>query len=79
MKHKLKEITVHEFRHSYATRMIHKGIPIDIVSRALGHSKVSTTLDIYVHNEKKTYSVFSSRLKFHTITHDFNLNLFKHL
>lgn len=52
-KANLKNITQHEFRHSYATRMIHKNKPIDCVSRSMGHSKVSTTLDVYVHHEKK--------------------------
>lgn len=48
-KARLTNITQHEFRHSYATRMIHKNIPIDYVSRSMGHSKVSTTLDVYLH------------------------------
>ena len=56
-KANLPSITQHEFRHSYATRKIHKKTPIDIVSRNLGHSQVSTTLDIYVHHEKNTYNV----------------------
>jgi len=51
-------ITQHEFRHSYATRKIHRKVPIDKVSRSLGHSKVSTTLDYYLHQEKNTCSVF---------------------
>ena len=58
-KAKLPSITQHEFRHSYATRKIHKKVPIDIVSRSMGHSKVSTTLDIYLHQEKNTLNVFS--------------------
>ena len=58
-KAKLPSITQHEFRHSYATRKIHKKVPIDFVSRSMGHSKVSTTLDIYLHQEKNTYNVFS--------------------
>lgn len=57
---KLPNITQHEFRHSYATRMIHKKVPIDKVSRSMGHSYVSTTLDVYLHQEKNTHSVFSS-------------------
>lgn len=48
----LPSITQREFRHSYATRRIHKNIPIDLVSRSMGHSRVSTTLDIYLHQEK---------------------------
>ena len=59
-KAKLPSITQHEFRHSYATRKIHNKVPIDIVSRSMGHSKVSTTLDIYLHQEKNTLNVFSS-------------------
>ena len=58
-KAKLPSITQHEFRHSYATRRIHKKVPVDIVSRSMGHSKVSTTLDIYLHQEKNTHNVFS--------------------
>lgn len=45
----LNLITQHEFRHSYATRMIHKKIPIDIVSKSMGHSNVSMTVDVYLH------------------------------
>ena len=60
IKAKLPCITQHEFRHSYATRKIHKNVPIDVVSRSMGHSKVSTTLDIYLHQEKNTMNVFFS-------------------
>lgn len=49
----LFEITQHEFRHSYATRMIHKKVPIDKVSKSMGHSTVSMTVDVYLHQEKK--------------------------
>lgn len=52
-KAKIKEITQHEFRHSYATRMIRKGVPVDFVSRSMGHSNVSMTLNVYTHNEKR--------------------------
>lgn len=59
---KLPSITQHEFRHSCATRKIHKGVPIDVVSRLLGHSQVSTTLDVYLHEEKNTHSVLFHRV-----------------
>lgn len=57
-KAKLPPITQHEFRHSYATRKIHKKEDIDKVSRSMGHSKVSTTVDVYLHQEKNTFKVF---------------------
>ena len=43
------EITQHEFRHSYASRMIRKRKSIIDVSKSMGHSRLSTTLDIYTH------------------------------
>lgn len=58
------EITTHEFRHSYATRMIKKGVSIDKVSKSLGHSSVSITLDVYVHNEKRELHSLSSKIDF---------------
>lgn len=57
---KLPYITQHEFRHSFATRMIKHRVPVTKVSSLLGHSNVSTTLDVYVHNEKKYLSILSS-------------------
>lgn len=45
----LKPIRVHDFRHSCASLLINKGASITLVSRYLGHSKVSITLDIYSH------------------------------
>lgn len=48
-KARLYEITQHEFRHSYATRMINKNVSISYVSKTMGHSRISTTLDIYTH------------------------------
>lgn len=54
IKKNIREITQHQFRHSYATYLIHKGVPIDYVSKTMGHSHNSTTLDIYLHQEKKS-------------------------
>lgn len=39
----------HWCRHSAATRMLRDGIPIEVVSRLLGHSSVTTTLSVYGH------------------------------
>lgn len=48
-KVKLKEIRLHDLRHSHASYLINKGYDIQIVSKRLGHSKISTTYDIYAH------------------------------
>ena len=62
-KSHIRPITQHEFRHSYATRKLHLGVSIDKISRSMGHSKVTTTLDVYVHgaNEKSAYKALSSK------------------
>lgn len=39
----------HAFRHTHASILLSAGVPIQDVSRRLGHSKVSTTLDVYSH------------------------------
>lgn len=44
---------IHELRHTWATMAIRKGVDIKLVSEVLGHSKISTTLDIYHHTSKK--------------------------
>lgn len=45
----VKQIRIHDFRHSHCTILISKGIPINIVSERLGHSNISMTLDNYTH------------------------------
>lgn len=45
----LPDIRFHDLRHTAATLMLLNGIPLIIVSRRLGHSKSSVTLDIYGH------------------------------
>jgi integrase len=45
----LPEIRFHDLRHTAATLMISNGIPVLIVSKILGHSKPSVTMNIYAH------------------------------
>ena len=39
----------HLFRHTFATRLLNAGYPVDRVKYLLGHASVQTTLDIYSH------------------------------
>lgn len=45
----LRQIRIHDLRHTYATLRIAKGDNIADVSKQLGHSSVKITLDIYYH------------------------------
>ena len=42
-------VTFHSLRHSHASQLIAAGLDIITVSRRLGHSKPSITLDVYGH------------------------------
>lgn len=76
-KANLRPITLHQFRHSHATLLLHNGIVINEISRRLGHSNVSTTLNVYTHTDliqEKRVSTTLNSLRFNlfdTITYNF--------
>lgn len=45
----VKAITLHGMRHTFATRMLERGVHPKIVSEMLGHANIQTTLDLYSH------------------------------
>jgi integrase len=63
----LRTIRIHDFRHSCASLLINQNMPITLVSKYLGHSKVSVTLDTYSHMYKSdlnTLTDYINKLKF---------------
>jgi len=48
-QHKLRKIRFHDLRHTHATMLLLKGIPIHVVSKRLGHSSIRITLEYYSH------------------------------
>lgn len=62
--------TLHDLRHTFATRALEAEIPIKVVQTWLGHSEISTTADIYsdvsrelsLSEAKKLDTVFSDEL-----------------
>ena len=50
---KLPEITLHGLRHTSATLLIADRVDLKTVSSRLGHSEISTTMDIYAHALRK--------------------------
>lgn len=49
---KLPQIRLHDLRHTSATLLLANNVDIETVSRRLGHSRASVTLDIYGHAMK---------------------------
>jgi integrase len=39
----------HTFRHTYATGLLRRGVPVEVVQRLLGHASIATTSDTYAH------------------------------
>ena len=46
---KLPAVSFHALRHTHASVLIKAGVDILTISRRLGHSKASITLDVYGH------------------------------
>lgn len=55
-------IKLHDLRHCTASLLIANGVDIATVSRMMGHSKISITLDCYTHALKKNDETISNKL-----------------
>jgi integrase/recombinase XerD len=47
--------TWHALRHSYATRLLRSGVPIEVVAELLGHASTQTTKSTYAHLDLADY------------------------
>jgi integrase len=63
----MPEIKFHGLRHSFATRCIESNCDYKTVSVLLGHSNISTTLNLYVHpnmeQKRKAIEIMCKSLK----------------
>ena len=46
-------IHVHDLRHSHASYLLSSGVPITAISKRLGHSSISITMNVYSHQMKR--------------------------
>lgn len=60
---KLPRIRLHDLRHTSATLLLANGTDIETVSKRLGHSRASITLDVYGHAMKKCDKTASDTLE----------------
>lgn len=51
----LKNIRIHDLRHSCASLLINQGVSISLVAKFLGHSNIATTLNTYTHLFKNEF------------------------
>lgn len=50
---KIKKITLHGLRHTYASIQLYKGVSVYSVSEHLGHADIATTMSVYTHIVKE--------------------------
>lgn len=48
-KANIRDMKFHSLRHTYATRLFEVGVPIKTVQVLMGHSDITTTMNIYTH------------------------------
>ena len=53
-----RKISAHSMRHSFATNVLKRGVQIEALSRYLGHSTVSITLNLYCHEQITEEDIF---------------------
>ena len=46
-------VTLHTLRHTFASTLVRRGVNIEVVSKLMGHSKISTTYNKYIHTLKE--------------------------
>ena len=46
---RVKDIRIHDFKHSCASLLIDSGANITLVAKYLGHTKIDETLNTYLH------------------------------
>lgn len=60
----VKRIALKGFRHTHASILLSRNVPISAISKRLGHSSISITLDVYSHalpeDEKRVLDVLNS-------------------
>ena len=64
---KLPSVRLHDLRHSFATLMLTKDVPLKVTSQILGHSSIGTTADVYtrvqIHTQTQATDVVSDVFK----------------
>lgn len=49
-KHNLPKFSAHTLRHTFVTNLIANGVPLPTVSKIVGHSNTTTTVNLYSHS-----------------------------
>lgn len=60
----LRKIKIHGFRHTHASLLFEANVPMEAVKDRLGHSSITTTMDVYTHvtqnKKQETANIFAN-------------------
>ena len=68
----VKQIRLHDLRHSHATWLINNGVNIVAVSKRLGHSDINETLKTYTHLLESTDQNMMDKINTYRVSHELN-------
>ena len=72
MKTNQKHVTCHGLRHTYCSILLSQGVPIQTVSKYMGHSDSSVTLKVYSHFMPESQDITMSVLNNFTNYEDYD-------
>ena len=61
----MRQIRVHDIRHSHASMLMNMGVPIKQISERLGHENIETTLETYAHLYEEKEKELRDKLEFY--------------
>ena len=62
-KNNMRHIRFHDLRHSCASLLLSKGIPMKAIQEWLGHSNFSTTANLYAHLDTNSKKISANALE----------------
>ncbi|OYS01739.1 hypothetical protein CBF63_01045 [Lactobacillus johnsonii] len=58
-----KKFSSHIFRHTHVSKLAEKGVPIELITRRVGHSNSKITKEIYLHVTQKMQNEFENEIE----------------
>ncbi len=58
----IARLNFHGMRHTYATMLLTEGVPLEVISKMLGHADINVTLRVYADLDPKRAAVAAGRI-----------------
>ena len=58
-----KKPRIHDLRHTCASWLIQRGIPLPVIQQHLGHESITTTVSVYGHLDRSSAQAVSEAMR----------------